>query len=118
MVAGEQLMLVDGQPQAIVVEQQVAYQVSAEQAGRVFYMQEEMQDGGRKEGVDAPIVLNHHMQKVGAQAVGRPQGRLLGAIQQIRQSLQVGAWLLWCESLPVRKFSGLFVAAFKFLFVA
>lgn len=96
-MAGEQLMLVDGQPQTIVVDQQqiTAYQqanpqqqfivqeTNAEpqqqqqqqqqlQNSQVFFMSDSNTQENGEAACDTPIVLNHHMQpgQLRAQIVG------------------------------------------------
>lgn len=117
-MTGEQLMVVDGQPQTIVVDQQqIAYQqgspqqhfiiqeadVEQHQNRQVYYMQEGMQEtGGHTETItETPIVLNHHLQhgqlrnqvvtqKTSAQPhMGQQQGRPSTGVAQVRQQLQV-----------------------------
>lgn len=117
-MTGEQLMVVDSQPQTIVVDQQqIAYQqgspqqhfiiqetdVDQQQTRQVYYMQESMQEtGGHTETTtETPIVLNHQMQhgqlrnqivsqKITVQPqMGQQQGRPSTGVAQVRQQLQV-----------------------------
>lgn len=113
-MASDQLMLVDAQPQTIVVDQQqIAYQSSSPQQQfivqeanveqrQLYYMQDSnMQENNHSEATacETPIVLNHHLQtghlrgpmlaqKVAAQHLGQ-QGRSSPGIVQVRQQLQV-----------------------------
>lgn len=125
-MAGEQLMVVDGQPQTIVVDQQqVAYQqtttgqhviiqetnVEQHQNREVYYMQEGMQESaGHSEAVtETPLVLNHHIQhgqlrnqslptKSATQPILGQQGRSSTGITQVRQQLQVDLCNLYLRS--------------------
>lgn len=115
-MAGEQLMLVDGQPQTIVVDQQpVAYQQTSSpqqqfivqetnveqlQNSQVYYTQDNMQENSETATCDGPIVLNNHLQsgqlrgqiiaqKVATQHLVQQQTR--SGIAQPRQQLQVNS---------------------------
>lgn len=107
-------MLVDGQPQTIVVDQQqIAYQPAAtqqqfivqeanveqQQNNQVYYMQQDtMQDNSSHNepaACETPIVLNHHIQQgqlrgqIVAQKVAQHASRPSPGIVQVRQQLQV-----------------------------
>lgn len=131
-MAGEQLMLVDGQPQTIVVDQQqIAYQqtspqqqfivqeANAEQQqhqnSQVYFMQDSMQENSNhsETACDPPIVLNHHMQrgqvigqKIAAQHLvqqqQQQQPRPSPGIAQVRQQLQVRMSKFSCGSVLMR----------------
>lgn len=107
-MAGEQLMLVDGQPQTIVVDQQqiTAYQQASPQQqfivqetnaepqqqqqqqqlqnSQVFFMSDSNIQENSEAACHTPIVLNHHMQP-GQQLRGQIVGQKVVTAQHLTQ---------------------------------